>query len=216
MVWPRSPLAHDPAIDVRHSNRASGRHATAAGGDPPGAVSFSTARRSGGAVLDGRPGQVVAAAPASRGSRSPTPPGNLRATVRCLPRRRLQGHPPFAQSGCAGATWPRITRTTPTKSTDRLGRPRRWRRLLRPGPPRPRGPGVDRVHPDPYVGVRRRSCASTPATRWTAGRWRPIDFLQERQLTTRKFGGSRSKGELGGQGGHVWLGVGGRLRRGRE
>jgi hypothetical protein len=29
------------------------------------------------------------------------------------------------------------------------------------------------------------SCANIPATRWTAGRCRPIDFLQERQLTTR-------------------------------
>ena len=29
------------------------------------------------------------------------------------------------------------------------------------------------------------SCANIPATRWTAGRCRPIEFLQERQLTTR-------------------------------
>ncbi|MFC0448488.1 hypothetical protein [Rhodococcus jostii] len=29
------------------------------------------------------------------------------------------------------------------------------------------------------------SCANIPATRWTAGRCRPIDFLHERQLTTR-------------------------------
>ena len=29
------------------------------------------------------------------------------------------------------------------------------------------------------------SCANIPATRWTAGRCRPIDFLQGRQLTTR-------------------------------
>jgi hypothetical protein len=29
------------------------------------------------------------------------------------------------------------------------------------------------------------SCANIPATCWTAGRCRPIDFLQERQLTTR-------------------------------
>jgi hypothetical protein len=27
--------------------------------------------------------------------------------------------------------------------------------------------------------------SNIPATRWTAGRCRPIDFLQERQLTTR-------------------------------
>jgi hypothetical protein len=27
--------------------------------------------------------------------------------------------------------------------------------------------------------------ANIPATRWTAGRCRPIDFLQERRLTTR-------------------------------
>ncbi|MFF3420481.1 hypothetical protein ACFYW9_38350 [Streptomyces sp. NPDC002698] len=29
------------------------------------------------------------------------------------------------------------------------------------------------------------SCANIPATRWTAGNCRPIDSLQERQLTTR-------------------------------
>ena len=29
------------------------------------------------------------------------------------------------------------------------------------------------------------SCTNIPATRWTAGRCRPIDFLQERQLTAR-------------------------------
>ena len=29
------------------------------------------------------------------------------------------------------------------------------------------------------------SCANIPATCWTAGRCRPIDFVQERQLTTR-------------------------------
>lgn len=39
--------------------------------------------------------------------------------------------------------------------------------------------------PTRYVEVRRRFCANIPATRWTAGRCRPIDFLQERQLTTR-------------------------------
>ena len=197
MVWPRSPLAHDPAINVRHSNRASGRHATAAGGDPPGAVSFSTARRGGGAVLDGRPGQVVAAAPASRGSRSTTPPGNLRATVRCLPRRQLQGHPPFAQSGCAGA----LGISTPAVASPGRGRGS-------PGRLRPRAPidwgdlaGGAGCFDQAHLGHEVRastgftptrmsesgggSCANTPATRWTAGRCRPIDFLQERQLTTR-------------------------------
>jgi hypothetical protein len=29
------------------------------------------------------------------------------------------------------------------------------------------------------------AAANIPATRWTAGRCRRIDFLQERQLTTR-------------------------------
>ena len=50
---------------------------------------------------------------------------------------------------------------------------------------RPRVPGVHRAHADPV----RRSPAAVPARtsrpRWTAGRCRPIDFLQERQLTTR-------------------------------
>jgi len=51
---------------------------------------------------------------------------------------------------------------------DRLGRPRRWRRLLRPGPLRPRVPGVHRAHADPV----RRSPAAVPArtSRPRAGR----------------------------------------------
>ena len=36
----------------------------------------------------------------------------------------------------------------------------------------------------PYSKSGGGSCANIPATRWTAGRCRPIDFLQERQLTT--------------------------------
>jgi hypothetical protein len=39
------------------------------------------------------------------------------------------------------------------------GEPRRWRRLLRPGPLRPRVPGVHRAHADPV----RRSPAAVPA-----------------------------------------------------
>src|SRR5262249_16003049 len=34
------------------------------------------------------------------------------------------------------------------------------------------------------------SCANIPATCWTAGRCRPIDFLQDRQLTRRYLGGT--------------------------
>ena len=34
--------------------------------------------------------------------------------------------------------------------------------------------------PTRYVEVRGGSCANIPATCWTAGRCRPIDFLQER------------------------------------
>ncbi|WP_433389218.1 hypothetical protein [Micromonospora sp. KLBMP9576] len=33
------------------------------------------------------------------------------------------------------------------------------------------------------------SCASIPATCWTAGRCRPIDFLQEQQPATHQYGG---------------------------
>jgi hypothetical protein len=39
--------------------------------------------------------------------------------------------------------------------------------------------------PTRYVEVRRRFLREHPATRWSAGRCRPIDFLQERKLTTR-------------------------------
>mgnify|MGYP000278573342 CR=1 FL=1 len=49
--------------------------------------------------------------------------------------------------------------------------------------------------PTRYVEVRRRFLREHPATRWTAGRCRPIDFLQERQLTTRCFGVPQSRGE---------------------
>src|SRR5262249_52478962 len=60
------------------------------------------------------------------------------------------------------------------------------------------------------------SCANIPAARWTAGRCWPIDFLQERQLTTANLGAAQSRGGPRGQGGHVQLGVGGRLRRRRQ
>jgi AraC-like DNA-binding protein len=39
--------------------------------------------------------------------------------------------------------------------------------------------------PTRYVEVRRRFLREHPATCWTSGRCRPIDLLQERQLTTR-------------------------------
>src|SRR5688572_17624462 len=45
------------------------------------------------------------------------------------------------------------------RRTDRLGRPRRWRRLLRPSPLRPRVPGVHWAHADPVP----RSPAAVPA-----------------------------------------------------
>src|SRR4051794_24879659 len=70
------------------------------------------------------------------------------------------------------------------RRTDRLGRPRLWRRLLLPGTLRARVPGVHRAHADP---VRRSPAAiparTSPAARWTARRCRRIDFLQERDLT---------------------------------
>jgi hypothetical protein len=47
----------------------------------------------------------------------------------------------------------------PLRRTDRPGLPRRWRRLLRPGPLRPRVPGVHRAHADRV----RRSPAAVPA-----------------------------------------------------
>jgi hypothetical protein len=50
-------------------------------------------------------------------------------------------------------------------------------RRERPGRPGSRRPGTSKSGGG--------SCANIPATRWTAGRYRPIDFLQERQLTKR-------------------------------
>ena len=73
------------------------------------------------------------------------------------------------------------------RRTDRLGRRCRWRGLLRPGPlratssgssPGSRRPGTSKSGGD--------SCAIIPTTCWMAGRCRPIDFLQDRQLTTRQ------------------------------
>jgi AraC-like DNA-binding protein len=72
------------------------------------------------------------------------------------------------------------------RRTDRLGRPRRRRRLLRAGPLRPRVPGVHRAHADPV----RRSPAAVPArtSRPRAGRLAAAGRLisyKSRQLTTR-------------------------------
>jgi hypothetical protein len=103
------------------------------------------------------------------------------------------------------------------RRTDRLGRPRRWRRLLRPGPLRPRVPGVHRAHADPV----RRSPAAVPArtSRPRAGRLAAAGRLISYKSDSSRhanLGAPQSKGEPRGQGGHVQLGVGGRLRRGRE
>ncbi len=63
------------------------------------------------------------------------------------------------------------------------------RRLLRPGPLRPRVQGFHRAHADPRTSNGGGgSCANIPATCWTAGRCRPIDFLQERSPTPRYVG----------------------------
>src|SRR4029453_14330792 len=43
------------------------------------------------------------------------------------------------------------------------------------------------------------SCANIPATHWTAGRCRPIDFLQERQLTTANLGAPQAEESLVGK-----------------
>jgi hypothetical protein len=99
----------------------------------------------------------------------------------------------------------------------RLGRPRRWRRLLRPGPLRPRVPGVHRAHADPV----RRSPAAVPArtSRPRAGQLAAAGRLISYKSDSSRhanLGAPQSKGEPRGQGGHVQLGVGGRLRRGRE
>src|SRR5262249_9470951 len=71
-----------------------------------------------------------------------------------------------------GATWPvaRATSTRPTSATSSG-----------------RSPGSHRPGTSKSGGA---SCANIPATCWTAGRCRPIDFLQERRLTPRYFGGT--------------------------
>ena len=60
------------------------------------------------------------------------------------------------------------------------------------------------------------SCPNIPATRWTAGRCRPIDFLQDFPLPRRQHGHFPSRGDPRGQSDHVQLSVGGRLHRRRE
>ena len=81
-------------------------------------------------------------------------------------------------------------------------------------------PPSHRARPGPIgacvsVDVGGGSCASIPATRWTAGRaGRLISYKSDSSRHTNLA--HPSKGEPRGQGGHVQLGVGGRLRRGRE
>ena len=71
-----------------------------------------------------------------------------------------------------------------------------------------------------YAPVARRaeprssSSSSDPSSRGSCSAI--SDTAAERHLTTRLFWGTPSRGEPRGQGGHVQLGVGGRLRRGRE
>jgi AraC-like DNA-binding protein len=88
---------------------------------------------------------------------------------------------------------------------------------FRPGPLRPRVPGVHRAHADP---VRRSPAAvhartSRPRAGRLAAAGRLISFKSDNSPHAN-LGASQSKGEPRGQGGHVQLGVGGRLRRGRE
>ena len=67
-------------------------------------------------------------------------------------------------------------------SADRVGRPRRWRRLLRPGPTSATSSGRSQGSSRPGTSKSGGgSCANMSAARWTVGRCRPIDFLQERQ-----------------------------------
>jgi hypothetical protein len=83
-------------------------------------------------------------------------------------------------------------------------------------PLRPRVPGVHRAHADPL----RRSPAAVPAraSRPRDGRLAAAGRLILTRATAHEtlLWGTQSRGEPRGQGGHVQLGVGGRLRRGRE
>ena len=60
------------------------------------------------------------------------------------------------------------------------------------------------------------SCANIPATCWRTGCCRPIDFYKSDGSRQAIWGAHQSRGESHGQGGHVQLGVGGRLRCRRE
>ena len=91
----------------------------------------------------------------------------------------------------------------------------RWRRLLRPGPLRPRVPGVHRAHADPVC----RSPATVPARTsrpragWLAAAGRLISYKSDHSRHTR-LGAFQAEEEPSGQGGHVRVGVGGWLHRG--
>ena len=60
------------------------------------------------------------------------------------------------------------------------------------------------------------SCANIPATRWTTGRCGRLNSYKSDNSRHANLGAPQSKGEPRGQGGHVQLGVGRRLHRGRE
>jgi NAD(P)-dependent dehydrogenase (short-subunit alcohol dehydrogenase family) len=156
-----------------------------------------------GALLMGPEGASPAAT--SLWTAGSPPPTRLASSRRNLlrllqPQREPSNPAPRARRSCHREYGPfhlcRRTRAK-TRSTRRSGRS-----------PGSRRPGTSKSGGG--------SCANIPATRWTAGRCRPIDFLQSDSSRHANLGAPQSKGEPRGQGGHVQLGVGGRLCSGRE
>src|SRR4051812_48503215 len=99
----------------------------------------------------------------------------------------------------------------------RLARARRSRRLLRPGPLRPRLPDVHGADADsvprPPAAVPARTSRPSARRRTAASR---LIFYKTCHSRDATMGASRAEERAHGQGGHIQHGVGGRLHRGRE
>ena len=101
----------------------------------------------------------------------------------------------------------------PDRST---GRPRRWRRLFDQAHFGHDYRALTGLTPTRYVEVRRRFLREHPGHALDSWPLPADRFLTRATAHDTLIWGTQSRGEPRGQGGHVQLGVGGRLRRGRE
>jgi len=121
-------------------------------------------------------------------------------------RGRMRGHHAHPRVG--------VRLPTPDRST---GRPRRWRRPFRPGALRPRSSGRSTGSRRPATS---KSGGGSARTSWPRAGQLAVDggLISYKTDSSQhaSMGTPQSRGESRGQGSHVQLGVGGRLRRRRE